>query len=200
MTSAGIMPRIKAVCAVVVVGACAFEASYGNGKYKCSDGACPSGLTCTAGYCVKPGSGLDSGSGSADAGMPDGPAAMLTCGVPGVIGSGSGPFTFSDDTTNRTPKLSGSCNTEILNGNDAVYELTATSGETITFGIAAAWAAKVYAISMCTNAPEQVCVGSALATPGVNAAFIAPAAGNYFIVVDGQFLGDKGTYTLSVAK
>lgn len=200
MTSAPIMPRITAACAVVLGGACAFEASYGSGHYKCSDGACPSGLVCTAGSCVTPGSGTDAGSGSADAAMPDGPPPALTCGVPGIVGSGSGTFMYSDSTASRSPSISASCNSMILNGNDAVYVVTAAANETITIGIAATWAAKVYVIAPCTNAPAPTCIGSAMAMPGTDLPFHAGSAQPYFIVVDALYTFESGSYTLTITR
>ena len=198
MTSVAIMPRITAVCAVAVVGACAFDASYGSGKYKCSDGVCPSNLVCTAGMCVKPGSGADGP--MPDAPIPDGPRAVLTCGTPGMIGSAGG--TFMDTTAGRTNSITASCNGGVMNGPDAVYSFDAITGDHLAITLDASFStASAYVILTCTEKPgTPICAGNAGTSGSATWNYTATVTGTHYLVVDATIPTSAGPYTLTVSR
>jgi hypothetical protein len=190
MTRLAIMPRIAVSCALLV-GACSFDASYGGGRYTCSDGVCPSGLVCTARMCVAPG--------SADAPKVDSRMYALTCGDPEPIASAGGAFTGT--TTGRSNTITASCSGGIENGPDTVYRFDATTGDSITISVAASYAASAYAISPCSVTPATpACIGTMAATPGNPITLTAGFTGPHFIVVDGINPAVDGSYTLTVTR
>lgn len=67
--------------AAALLGGCLLDIDYDNTRFSCSDGVCPDGFSCLEGTCVAASAGQDGGAGGdadpmADAGDPDGTAAM----------------------------------------------------------------------------------------------------------------------------
>jgi hypothetical protein len=178
------MPRILLLWATLC--GCVFDASYDGGHYTCSDGKCPSGLTCTANKCVVP--GHDASTIDAvvvhDAHVP-----ALTCADPGVAGA------TEHGATAGTGMISASCGGVIMNGPDAVYRLATVAGDHVTVTIAGSYAVDAYLIAPCTATP--LCEGDVFAAAGVPLNLM-PAAGDHFVVVDGINPSMSGTYTLTV--
>jgi hypothetical protein len=191
-----------AVLGIVFVGACFFDADYGSGGYKCSDGRCPSGLVCDTGAnrCVThldggPDDVMDAVDAPPDVPIDTMPAA-LTCVDPGVIAMTGG--TASGTTVGRTSTISASCNASVMNGNDAVYRITAGAGDMFLVGITGV---KAYAIIPCSISPATpTCIGNVAASPGNPISFTATAAGQYFIIVDHENPATSAAYTLTVTK
>jgi hypothetical protein len=201
MTRVATMHRF-AVLGIVFVGACFFDADYGAGGYRCSDGRCPSGLVCdtSANRCVThldggpddaPGDASDAPIDAADA-MP----AALTCVDPGVIAMTGG--TATGTTVGRTSTVSSMCGGSVMNGNDAVYRVTAGAGDMYLVSITGV---KAYVIIPCSIAPATpACIGNVAASPGNPISFTATAAGQHFIVVDHENPATSAAYTLTVTK
>lgn len=186
------MPRIAEACALVL-GACSFDANYGGGRYTCSDGICPTGLVCSQGTCVTPGSGS-----GVDAAV-DARNYALTCSDPEPIASTGG--TFMGTTAGRSNLVTASCSGGIMNGPDAVYRYDATIGDQLTISIAASYAASVVVIEPCTPAPATpACSEAMAATPGNPLSLTAGFTGPHFIVVDGINPTMSGSYTLTVTR
>jgi hypothetical protein len=189
------MPRIAPVC-VALVGAgmaasCVFDASYTGGTYRCSDGKCPAGLTCSAGVCMPPDAR------SIDA-PPDTHVAALTCADPGVLGATGG--SASGTTVGRSNTVNSSCGGVVTNGPDAVYRLTAAANAQVMVTIAGSYPVNAYLIAPCSVAPATpACESNALASAGSPITVTVPFAGEHFIVVDGVNPTVSGTYTLTVA-
>src|SRR5436190_7104511 len=102
-----------------LLGACFFDAEYRSGQVTCSDGKCPSGLSCSGGVCVTPkrDAAIDT---PADIGT-DVPAA-LNCTGPGSIGA-TGAIVMGSTAT-RSSTIAAMCNGFVMNGPDAVYVAT----------------------------------------------------------------------------
>lgn len=180
------MPRIAAIW---LVAACSFDADYGGGHYKCSDGVCPTGLVCTAGACVA--------QGAIDAPAGDARTFARTCSDPEPIPTAGG--TFTGTTTGRQNTITASCAGSIMNGHDAVFRFDATLGDSLTISITASWAASVYAIAPCAVAPATpACLGSAAGVPGNPLALTAGFTGAHYIIVDGVNPATDGSYTLTI--
>lgn len=183
---------------IVFVGGCFFDADYGSGGFKCSDGRCPSGLVCDpdANRCV---AHLQDAAVDAGDAMPDAPDAMpaaLTCVDPGVIAAAG--VTAMGTTVGRTSTISASCNGSVMNGPDAVYRITAGAGDIYLIGITGV---KAYALQPCSVSPATpTCIGNTAATPGNPMQLTATAAGQYFIVVDHENPATSAAYTLTVTK
>lgn len=199
MTRVATMHRFALVGMVFVGGGCSFDADYGDGGVRCSDGRCPSGLTCNADRrCVMPGdAALDDAPVDAmvDA-MIDAMPAALTCVDPGVIAMTGG--TASGTTAGRSSTVSASCGGSVMNGNDAVYRVTAQAGDQYLISITGV---KAYVIIPCSLSPATpTCIGNAAATPGNPISVTASVAGQHFIVVDHENPATSGAYTLTVTK
>src|SRR5258708_7186517 len=185
-TVGSIMPRI----ALVLLAGCAFDGNYTGGHFRCSDGKCPSGLTCTAGVCVAP-----------DAQVVDAPIdarpTALTCADPGVLPPAGA--TTNGTTAGRANTVTSTCGGFVMNRPDAVYRITTTSGAQVSVAIAGSYPVNAYVIAPCTVAPgTPQCEGNALASPGVPITVPPPGAGDQFVVVDGVNAGLSGAYTLTV--
>jgi hypothetical protein len=189
------MPRIVPLCAALVVGAvcaCAFEANYAGGRYRCSDGKCPSGLTCAAGVCVPP----DAPPIDGDA-APDARVAALTCADPGLLGATGGSATGT--TANRSNTITSMCGGFVTNGPDAVYRITTVANVQVMVAIAGSYPVNAYLIAPCSVAPATpACEGNALASATSPITVTVPVAGEQFVVVDGVNPSSNGTYTLTV--
>ncbi len=183
----------KALACVAVV-ACHFDADYGGGTYLCSDGVCPTNLSCVAGVCR----GGDAGPGSdAHPDAPgDGPTAALTCADPGMLSGGSA----TGSTTDRTSQVSSLCAGIVQNGADAVYEVDAAAGSALHVAIAGDFAVDAYVLAPCAAAPATpACEGDMVAMPGTPIVVDVASAGPEFVVVDSENAEMMGTYTLTVS-
>lgn len=192
------MPWNVALCVLALTG-CVFSADYGGGTYRCSDGACPSGLVCSSdGRCVAP-TAIDAPPGdvSPDVPMIDARLAALTCADPGPIAAAGG--TENGTTAGRSSTISASCGGFVMNGADAVYRLTvAAAGDSYLVGITGV---KAYVITPCSPTPATpVCLGNMFASPGNPISVSAAAAGPHFIVVDHESPATTAAYTLAVTK
>lgn len=198
MTRVATMHRF-AVLGIVFVGACFFDADYGAGGFKCTDGRCPSGLVCDTGAnrCVThlDDAGPDDGMDAIDA-PPDVPIdtmpAALTCVDPGIIPTAGG--TESGTTVGRTSMISALCNGSVMNGNDAVYRINAGAGDMYLISITGV---KAYVVIPCSAA---MCLGNVAAAPGSPISFTASVAGLHYIVVDHENPATSAPYTLTVTK
>lgn len=200
MTRVATMHRF-ALLGILFVGGCFFDADYGQGGFACSDGRCPSGLVCSPDdRCV---THLDGGPGDADAPadtmpdmMIDAMPAALTCVDPGVIAMTGG--SASGTTVGRTSTISALCNGSVMNGNDAVYRVTAAAGDQYLVSITGV---KAYVIIPCSISPAMpMCVGNMPASPGNPISFTAAVAGQHYIVVDHENPATSAAYTLTVTK
>ena len=191
------MPSNLALCALVLVSACVFHADYDNAHYRCTDGKCPSGLTCRADACVAPGP-IDASvqDGAVDAAI-DARLAALTCADPGVLAAAGA--TTTGTTAGRSSTISATCSGFVMNGADAVYRLTtAAVGDQFLIGITGV---KAYVIAPCSPTPATpACLGNAFATPGNPISITATFAGPHFIVVDHESPATTAAYTLTVTK
>jgi hypothetical protein len=189
------MPRTLVLCAVLSSG-CLFSADYGGGQYTCTDNKCPSGLVCSNMRCIAP-SQIDAPLGDVmiDT-MIDARMAALTCVDPGVIAPAGG--TEMGTTVGRTSTISAMCGGFVMNGNDAVYRVTAAAGDMYLVGITGV---RAYVIAPCSAAPATpMCLGNAFAMQGNPISFTAAFAGQHFIVVDHENVATSGAYTLTVTK
>ena len=190
------MPQTRPVLSVLLASAavaCSFHADYGGGTYKCSDGICPSGLTCIQGVCAK-------GGGSADAAIDsDSRQPALTCADPGLVATAGG--TFMGTTAGRSNTVTATCSGGVMNGPDAVYRFDATLGDQLTIAIAGSYAVNAYAIAPCTVTPgTPTCIGNTAAAPGNPITITAAFTAAHFIVVDGLNPAQSGTYTLTITR
>ena len=193
-----------AALGIVVVGStgCFFDADYGTGSYKCSDGRCPSGLVCNTdtNRCVTQLDGgledvMDAPDAPTDVPIDTMPPA-LTCVDPGVISMTGG--TASGTTVGRASTISAICNGSVMNGNDAVYRISAAAGDMFLVSITGV---KAYAIAPCAASPAMpTCIGNTAAAPSNPISFTAPTAGPYFIVVDHENPATSAAYTLTVTR
>jgi hypothetical protein len=191
-----------AVLGIVFVGACFFDADYGSGGFKCSDGHCPSGLVCDmdANRCVThldggPDDVMDATDAPPDVPIDTMPAA-LTCADPGVIAMTGG--TAMGTTVGRTSTISATCNGSVMNGNDAVYRVMAAAGDQYLVSITGV---KAYVIIPCSISPATpTCVGNVAASAGNPIQFTAAVAGQHYIVVDHENPATSAMYTLTVTK
>ena len=179
------MPRF--VFAVIVLGACSFDARYSEGV-PCTDGECPSGLVCHLERCVSmiP---IDM---MVDVPPPEGPPPALTCADPGVPMSG---VTVTATTVGATSKMSSLCNGLVHNGPDRVYRIM-MNGEQLR--VAVEGGRKAYVIQSCLESPNTpACLGSVRATAG-NPIVVTPAVGPAFVVVDDEKAALSSTYMLTL--
>jgi hypothetical protein len=176
------MPRF----AWIVLAACSINADYSKLNVKCSDGKCPSGLTCSAaGECT---SGSDHGDAAVDA-PADARKAARTCADPGnALGSNSGT------TVGGSNHLSGSCGAVVYNANDEIYAVTGPRTITITVD-GTGFTASAYVVATCQNGGFPTCEGGSAASPSMT---ISIGSGTHYIVVDGVNAGLSGSYTLDV--
>jgi hypothetical protein len=197
------MPRFAQFLAgIVVVGICNgcwFDAVYTSGQVTCSDGICPSGLTCQNDVCVTP--RIDAhppDTVSIDAPSDGKNPAALTCADPGTFISDA---TVTGTTTGRTNTVSSLCNGTVMNGADAVYKIAGTLGEQLTLTPASAdFPVTAYLIAPCTVSPATpACIDNTYATSTTPIAITIPATTDYFIIVDGGNAALSGAYSLTIA-
>ena len=193
MTRPATMPRIVVACAVLV-GACFFQADYTGGHFRCTDGKCPSGLTCVEGTCGIP---IDARIDTPDTAI-DAKQAALTCADPGPFPTAGGSASGSTNAP-HTNLITATCGGFVMNGNDAVYKIDAALGDHIALTIAGNFMVYAYAISPCMVSPAMPsCIGTMPASPGTPITITAPATATYFLVVDAVNPAQHGSYTLAV--
>lgn len=193
------MPWIAVACALVF-GACFFDADYAGGRIACSDGKCPSGLTCAGGVCEGP--RRDAAPGDADGDGSTGDAtdariAALTCVDPGLVATTGG--TAMGTTASRSSLVSASCDGFVMNGPDAVYRIDAAAGAQLLVSISASYAAYAYVLAPCSATPATpTCLTNMAASAGDPISVTTTFAGQHFIVVDNPNPALSGDFTLTV--
>jgi hypothetical protein len=177
------MPRSLAVCASIFVGACSFEADYAGGGFRCDDGRCPAGLECSAEQVCGP---------PADAAVdtPDAEEPALTCVERGILTSG---VSASGNTMNQSGTVSSMCNGFIMNGRDAVYQITVSAGDQLRVEIIGSL--RAYVIPSCVS-PAPACLENAVAISNVPIN-VSPAAGDVFVIVDHEVPNMVGSYSMT---
>lgn len=193
------MPWKPAVCALLLVGGCLFDADYSSGTYRCTDGRCPAGRVCDADdHCVAP-PALDAPRDALDAPpdvMIDGRMAALTCVDPGVIPSAGS--TEMGTTVGGTSRISAMCGGFVMNGADHVYRILSSVGDQLLIGITGV---RAYVIAPCSITPSTpICGGNAFATAGNPISFTVPVAGFYYVVVDHEAPATMAPYVLTVTR
>lgn len=179
------MPRF----ALLLLTACSISADYSKAHVRCTDGKCPSGLTCSASdVCT---SGSAAGDASVDSAH-DARQAARTCSDPGD------PFANGSDsqegsTGSATNEVSGSCGAAVYNGPDNVFAITGP--RTVTISITGNYAVAAYVTATCTNLPPPSCEGGSAAPPSIT---VSIGAGMHYIIVDGVNAGLSGMYRLTV--
>lgn len=173
---------------LALLGGCFFEADY-RGTYSCTDGRCPSGLTCVANSCVAE-VPVDAPPDSPEV-PPDTRMPALTCADPGVLAGGE---TAMGDTTGKPTQLSSMCGGFVMNGREAVYRIAITAGQDLLVSITGA--RKAYVIATC-SVPAPACLGNTLAVEG-NPLSVTPATGDAFVIVDDENPANAGPYTLTL--
>jgi hypothetical protein len=188
------MPRNAAYVVVAIATGCVFDAAYKSGQTTCADGACPSGLVCSASHvCVTPGAGSDAGTTiDADASH-DAHVAALTCADPGELTSGSAVM---DTTQGRSNTVEPMCGGSVMTGPDAVYTIAIGASQSLDVTLTGSNDLAAYVIATCTASP---CIGDAYTTPIVAPLVVSPgSAGTYYVIVDSALADGSGSYTLSV--
>jgi hypothetical protein len=150
------------------------DAAGGENCTTCAaDCACPSGESCSAGVC------------SAAAQCSPGPYTILACNQP-----------INGDTTGGASLINGyNCETWNESGPEIVYEFNAPANGTYSVTLSnlpSGVDLDVFVLS--PNCDATSCIDGANTT----ATFTGVAGARYYVVVDG-FLGDAGTFTLSVS-
>lgn len=180
------MPRLLGLAISFLVGGCFFEADY-RGTYACTDGRCPSGLTCVANTCV-----ADSPTDAAIDTPADARVPAFNCADPAIIASPGG--SISGDTTGKPMQLSSMCGGFVMNGREAVHRIDLAAGDQLLVAITGA--RKAYVIAACT-VPAPACLGNTRAVEN-NPISVTPAAGPSFVIVDDENPASAGPYTLTL--
>jgi hypothetical protein len=184
------MPRdvIRALAFLCLTG-CFFEADYSRGHYTCSDGVCPSGLSCVAGECVteRKDAAIDT------MGLIDAKPHFATCSDPQPFPATGGMT--AGTTAGRMNSVTSMCAGSVQTGTDAVYKIEDAAGP-ILVSVTGSFAVTAYALSSCAAAPATPsCETNKTAVPGNP---LSIPAGSYFIVVDSANAAASGTYTLTL--
>ena len=180
---------------LLALAGCFFDADYRGGQYKCSDGVCPSGLTCEQGTCVE--IRKDGAVDVMDGPTFDAPPRAATCADPQPFPAAGG--TASGTTTGRNNTVTAMCSGSIMTGTDAVYRVDATNGAHLLVSISGFSNAAAYVLAPCSAQPATpACIGTNAATQGNPINVTASFTGQYFIVVDSANAGANGTYTLTL--
>jgi hypothetical protein len=178
MPSLAIMPRFA--LALLFVSACFFDADYSHAHLRCSDNACPSGLSCIDDECTAP----RDASGSDAVVMH-----AMTCNDPGIAVDGS-----QTGTTTGSNQLATMCGGAIYNGHDAVYSIA--GNRQVTIGVDSTdFAPAAYVIGACTSFPT--CETNMAAQPSAPLT-ITLGSGMHLVVVDGVNPSLGGRYTLTI--
>jgi hypothetical protein len=191
------MPWKPALCALLLVGGCLFEADYSSGTYRCTDGRCPAGLVCSADDRCVASTVVDAPRDGAPADvMVDARMAALTCIDPGVIPSAGG--TVMDTTVGGISRVSSMCGGFVMNGADDVYRINATANDQFLIAITGV---RAYVITPCSITPSTpLCLGGAFASEGNPIAVTTSFTGPYFVVVDHEAPATQAAYTLTVTR
>jgi len=185
---------VVAVCACLL-GACFFDADYKSGQVTCSDGKCPSGLSCVANTCVEP--KRDAATDTVGDIGTDVPPAALNCTSPGAIGTTGG--TVMGSTASRASTIAATCNGFVMNGPDAVYVMTTGVGDQIHLDVTGSYPVNAYVIAPCSVSPATpACSNNMFASSGNPVTLTTAFAGQHFIIVDGTNPAQSGDYTLTV--
>jgi hypothetical protein len=165
-----------------------FNADYGDGHYTCSDGVCPSGLSCVQNECVsevRKDATIDT-----PVVFDDAPPRPAVCSDPQLFPPTGGMT--GGTTVGRANNMTSMCANAIQNGLDAVYKIENTTGP-ILVTVTGSFAVTAYAVTTCT--PTTACVSNKAAVPGNP---LSIPAGTYWIVVDSVNPAASGNYTLKL--
>jgi hypothetical protein len=190
------MPWKPAVCALLLLGGCLFDADYSSGTYRCTDGRCPAGRVCDADDRCVAMPAIDAPRDAAPDVMIDARMAALTCVDPGVIPSAGS--TEMGTTVGGTSRISAMCGGFVMNGADHVYRILSSVGDQLLIGITGV---RAYVITPCSVSPSTpVCLGNAFASEGNPISVPISVAGYYWIVVDHETPATTGPYVLTVTR
>lgn len=121
-------------------------------------------------------------------------AFQLQCG--NIITSGSTATAFNDYSF---PSLSASCVNSLAQGNDVVYRMMASAGDSIALNYTSTTQGVMYLMTGCDVGPGT-CVTGAVA-PGPNTPAVLnyrfTFTGTYFLVLDSDAPGSSGSFTLN---
>lgn len=194
------MPRILLACVIVLVGSgCFFDADYGTGTLRCSDGRCPADRpVCHEGTCVvtPPDAAVD-----ADLDAPDARVPAFTCGDPAQLAATGGTVTgmtaASAESTSPSTYMSSMCGGFVNNGPDHVYRIELPAAGQLEVAITGTL--KAYVLGTCLPAPNTAaCVGNLRARDSVPI-MVSVSAGTSYIVVDEENgIATGAAYTLTV--
>ena len=179
------------VLGLLFVGGCFFNADYSSGHYTCSDGVCPTGLSCVQGECVsevRKDAMID-----APIVFEDAPPRSAVCSDPQLFPSTGGMT--GGTTMGRSNTVSSMCAGSNQLGPDAVYKIQDAT-RPILVSVTGSFAVTAYALTSCAVTPATPsCVSNTTAVPGNP---LSLPAGTYFIVVDSANSAASGTYTLKL--
>ena len=182
------MPR---ALALLLLSGCFFNADYGGGHYTCSDGVCPTGLSCVQGECmseVPKDAMIDT-----PVVFNDAPPRAATCSDPQLFPPTGGMT--GGTTMGRSNTVSSMCAGSNQLGPDAVYKIEATTGPVLVT-VTGSFAVTAYALTSCMQTPATpACVSNMTAVPGNP---LSIPSGTYWIVVDSANSAASGTYTLKL--
>jgi hypothetical protein len=185
------MPRFA--LAFMLLPACFFSADYGHAHVACSDGVCPSGLSCVQGMCTTPVIDASMGSGgSADAHVDAAPMHALTCTDPG-----DATGTIHDSTAGHARLLATMCGGAVYNGPETVYRIDGPGSVMIGIDGSGSYSPVAYVIGACSSFPT--CESNTAATPA-SPLTISLTSGMHFVVVDSLAPTDSGAYTLVITR
>ncbi len=190
------MPWIAVVC-LCLVGACRFDADYRGGTYHCSDGKCPSGLTCGADEVCR-----EAGTDAAidmpvDTMVMDAPPNELSCADPQPFPATGGSTV--NTTVGKLNKLMPTCNGSMMFAPDAVYKIDpGAAGKQMLVKITPTNASFAVVAYVTTTCPSTTCLTNTYAYAN-NSIIITTLAGPHYIVVDSALSGQTGEYTLMVS-
>jgi hypothetical protein len=188
------MPRNAAYVVVALASGCVFDAAYKSGQTTCTDGACPSGLVCSAmQICVTPGQGSSDAGMTIDAMRDAGVTHALTCADPGELTNG---VSVMGSTQGRANTVEPMCGGSVMTGADAIYTIAIGAAQSLDVTLTGSNDLAAYVLATCTASP---CLGDAYTTPIVAPLVVnAGSAGTYYVVVDSALAAGSGSYTLSV--
>jgi hypothetical protein len=184
------MPRFA--FAFMLLPACFFSADYGHAHVACSDGVCPSGLSCVQGTCTTPMIDAAMGSGSGDAHVDAAPMHALTCADPGDAAG-----TIMGTTVGHPSVLATTCGGAVYNGPESVYRIDGPGSVTIGIDGSGSYAPVAYVIGACSSFPT--CESNTAATSAAPLT-ITLTSGMHLVVVDGINPSESGTYTLVITR
>lgn len=177
----------------MLLPACFFSADYGRAHVACSDGVCPSGLSCDQGVCTAMPIDAAMGSGgSADAHVDAAPTHALTCADPG-----DATGTIHGSTVGHPSVLATTCGGAVYNGAESVYRIDGPGNVTIGIDGSGSYTPVAYVIGACSSFPT--CESNTAATSAAPLT-IALTSGMHLVVVDGINPSTSGPYTLVITR